>query len=226
MTRPVFVLRVRAEPGVNVIHSLRAWLKRGLRDFGLKCISISEEQVNQGKENTTMTDMRKFTSGFITPDDVRNAPIEAVIINVFISEKFGVPVLELDNGDQYTCWNKEGRKLIRAYGVNDEDWKGHKVRLELGPTYNDKNGVTKESVMLTPVSTRDGNAGNGTSQRIDPAKLPAPVHTSNAPAPKNDLDDEIPFNRGGESESGRASGSLAPAVTVKAPGMHNEGVLR
>jgi hypothetical protein len=137
-----------------------------------------------------MADMRKFTSGFVTPDDVRDAPIEAVIINVYISDKFQVPVLELDNGDQYTCWAREGRKLVRAYGINDEDWKGHKVRLELGPTYTDKNGITKESVMLTPFSTRDSNSGNGATQRVDPNTLPAPVHT---PPKKNDPDDEISF---------------------------------
>src|SRR5262245_25274783 len=41
--RPTFVLRVQAEPGVDEIRSLRAWLKCGLRDFGLKCVSISEK---------------------------------------------------------------------------------------------------------------------------------------------------------------------------------------
>src|SRR5262245_60967987 len=42
MGRPVFVLRVQAEPGVHVICSLRAWLKEGLRTFGLRCVSIEE----------------------------------------------------------------------------------------------------------------------------------------------------------------------------------------
>jgi hypothetical protein len=48
MARPVFVLRVQAEPGVDVIRSLRAWLKRGLRDYGLRCVRI--QQVSE-KEN-------------------------------------------------------------------------------------------------------------------------------------------------------------------------------
>jgi hypothetical protein len=34
----IFVLRVRAEKGVNAIRALRAWLKRGRRDFGLVCV--------------------------------------------------------------------------------------------------------------------------------------------------------------------------------------------
>jgi hypothetical protein len=44
MSRPVFVLRIRAEPDIDVIRSLRAWLKRGLRDFGLRCLDIHQEQ--------------------------------------------------------------------------------------------------------------------------------------------------------------------------------------
>ena len=39
--RPVFVVHVRAEPGVDVIRALRGWLKVGLRNFGLRCISIN-----------------------------------------------------------------------------------------------------------------------------------------------------------------------------------------
>ena len=54
MGRPVFALRVRAEPGVDVIRSLRAWLKVGLKTFGLRCVSI--EQLKQ-KDNTM--DMKK-----------------------------------------------------------------------------------------------------------------------------------------------------------------------
>jgi hypothetical protein len=29
--RPIFALRVRAEPGFDAVKSLRAWLKNGLR---------------------------------------------------------------------------------------------------------------------------------------------------------------------------------------------------
>jgi hypothetical protein len=45
MARPVFALRVRAEPDTrDEIRRLRAWLKRGLRDFGLRCLDICEER--------------------------------------------------------------------------------------------------------------------------------------------------------------------------------------
>jgi hypothetical protein len=185
MTRPVFVLRVQAEPGVNVIRSLRSWLKRGLRDLGLRCVSI--EQV-KSKENE-MVDMRKYTSGPIMADDVRDGPRIERIISVYISEKHDVPVLELESGDTFMAWPSNGRKLARAYGFNSDDWRGHVIQLELGSYVDKKTGETKETVDLTPISSRDGNAGDG-PQRIDPGKLPAPLKKH---ALKEDLDDSIPF---------------------------------
>jgi len=53
MARLMFALRVRAEPGVDAVRSLRAWLKRGLRDYGLRCVRI--QQVNDERENDDMT---------------------------------------------------------------------------------------------------------------------------------------------------------------------------
>ena len=47
MGRPVFVLRVQAEPSVpdgpSPYQRLRGWLKRGLRDFDLRCLDIHQE---------------------------------------------------------------------------------------------------------------------------------------------------------------------------------------
>jgi hypothetical protein len=44
--RPIFVLRLRPEPGANAIHALRALLKVALRRFRLRCISCREESSN------------------------------------------------------------------------------------------------------------------------------------------------------------------------------------
>lgn len=41
--RPVFVLRLRAAPGVDPVRALRAALKVLLRRFGLKAIEVAEE---------------------------------------------------------------------------------------------------------------------------------------------------------------------------------------
>ena len=47
MTRPVYVLQVRAEPGVDATRALRAWLKTGLQMYGLRCVEVREEPQTQ-----------------------------------------------------------------------------------------------------------------------------------------------------------------------------------
>jgi hypothetical protein len=133
------------------------------------------------------SDRHEKVYGFVTPDDIRGGPLEARIINVYISEKHQVPVLELDSGDQFLAWPNNGRKLARAYGFNDKDWIGHLIRFELA-TYTNKDGETKETVNLTAVSSRDSNTSNGAPPRISPDKLPAPMTTT-----KDDMEDSVPF---------------------------------
>ena len=41
--RPTFLLRLRAEPGVDAVRALRAGLKALLRQHGLKCVQVTEE---------------------------------------------------------------------------------------------------------------------------------------------------------------------------------------
>ena len=45
--RPVFIVRLRALPGVNGIQALRAALKVLLRRFGLQAVSVEEETTEQ-----------------------------------------------------------------------------------------------------------------------------------------------------------------------------------
>jgi hypothetical protein len=40
--RPIYTVRFRPEPGVDGIRNLRHLLKRALRDWGLRCVDISE----------------------------------------------------------------------------------------------------------------------------------------------------------------------------------------
>ena len=49
--RPVFSIRVRAEPGVDAIKSLRALLKVSLRRFGLRAVDATEIQDPEEKQN-------------------------------------------------------------------------------------------------------------------------------------------------------------------------------
>jgi len=42
--RPIFILRIRAEPRVDTTRALRWLLKSILRQLGLRCVSIEEER--------------------------------------------------------------------------------------------------------------------------------------------------------------------------------------
>jgi hypothetical protein len=130
-----------------------------------------------------MVDVRQYTSGIITGDDLGDGPRVEKIVSVFISDKHQIVVLELESGDQLYCWGNIGRTLRGAYGCDSDDWVGHTIQLEQGDTYTDKNGVAKRGINLMTITSRD--------ERTDPSKLPAPLkkHTL-----KEDLDDEIPFH--------------------------------
>jgi len=132
-----------------------------------------------------MVDMKKYTSGFIRPKDLRDGPRQERIINVYISEKFDVPALVFESGDEMLAWPPNGRVLAKAYGYEGDDWRGHIVELSLGTYVDKKDGETKQTIVLKTITSRDGNSDGG-PQRIDPDKLPKP---------KDDLDDEIPWAR-------------------------------
>jgi co-chaperonin GroES (HSP10) len=161
--------------------SARQHTRRRLRTFGLRCVSIEEVTT---QENKTM-DMRKYTSGLIMPEDLRNGPRQERIIAVTINEKHDVPVLEFESGDQLFVWASIGRVLGRAFGTESDAWIGHVVKLSLGHYGEEK----KETIILEAISSRDGAATDGNSQRVDPAKLPAPVKRGLV----DDMDDEIPY---------------------------------
>jgi hypothetical protein len=44
--RPIYIIRLRALPGVDAVQALRAALKTLLRRYGLKCLSIEVETTN------------------------------------------------------------------------------------------------------------------------------------------------------------------------------------
>jgi hypothetical protein len=186
-----YLLMVVPEPGVDGIRALRAWLKRGLRDFGLKCVEITPRE----KETTTM-DARKFASTYIKPDSVRDGPIQTRIVNVFEHEQFGRPVLELETGSQFTLNESNTNVLLKAWGHDTDKWIGQEVELLLG-TYKDWRSdppEEKETVKVCAVSPAKVEGGNGGTVSKPP--LPPPVDRT-AVSRAMDLDDEIP-SRGAE----------------------------
>jgi hypothetical protein len=167
-----------------IIRNLRAWLKIGLRTFGLRCTSI--EQLSQ---EANMADMKKYGAGIVKPDDVRDGPRTEKIVNVYVSEKFDRPVLVLESGDEFMVNQTNARVLCRAYGFNSDDWVGHTVELSIGTYVDRQDGETKDTVMLKAISSRDDSGANGSQ----PSKPPAPPTSTLLPAKRDDMSDEIPF---------------------------------
>jgi hypothetical protein len=180
----IFVLTVRAEPGVDAIRALRAWLKRGLRDFGLRCVGITPNE-----EEMTM-DARKYASKYVKPDNVRDGPIQTRIINCYEDERYARLTLELETGSTFGLNESNTNALISAWGVETNDWIQQEIVLELG-TYKDWKcdpPEDKETVKVRAISPRKTTAGNSGEQ-----SRPALPPSRTAAAKKGDMDDEIPF---------------------------------
>jgi hypothetical protein len=128
--RTIYLLTVRAEPGVAEIRALRAWLKIGLRTFGLRCVGITP------KDKEKAMDARKYASRYVRPDNLRDGPIQTRIVNVFEEERYGRLTLELETGSQFALNDGNTNTLIKAWGHDTDGWIGLELALELG-TYKD-----------------------------------------------------------------------------------------
>jgi hypothetical protein len=146
--------------------------KNAPRQFGLRAIDAREE---------SDMDMRKYGSGFIKPDDVRDGPRQERIIHIYESEKYSCPVLEFESGDQLSLNAGNNRILCKAWGFESDDWLDQELELSLGH-YKDWRSdppEEKETVIVRPISVRKPSAGNGGETAV--ARRAAV------------LDDEIPF---------------------------------
>jgi len=131
-------------------------------------------------------DMRKYAVRYVKPDQVRDGPIQAHILSVFESEKYGRPVLELSNGAQFMLNESNVDALIKAWGISSEDWTEGEIELSLG-TYRDwreKPPVDKETVKVRALSPAE-TAHNGGAPTLPPSRVVTLY--------KDDMDDAIPF---------------------------------
>jgi hypothetical protein len=185
MRRPVYVLMVRAKPGVNDVRALRAWLKIGLRKYGMRCLEVT----TKGKEK--VMDARKYASKYVKPDQVRDGPIETRVVNVFEDERYGRLMLELETGSQFALNAGNTSALMKAWGHDTNGWVGQELVLELG-TFKDysadrDNPEEKETVRVRAIS-KTAEVQNGSAPASKPP-LP-PIRMVGSP---KDMDDEIPF---------------------------------
>jgi hypothetical protein len=185
MKRTTYRLLVRAEPGVvDEIRALRAWLKQGLRLFGLRCVEVSPK-----KERESAMDARKFASKYVKPDHVRDAPIQTRIVSVLEDERYDRLLLELETGSQFALNDGNTTTLIKAWGHDTDTWVGREIQLELG-TYKDWRAdppEEKETVRVRAIPPAEAQNGSA------PAAKPLPPSMVTPKSLKDDLSDEIPF---------------------------------
>ncbi len=136
-------------------------------------------------------DARKYASKNIKPDAVRDAPVEARIVNVYEEERYGKLCLELETGAVFTLNDGNTNTLIKAFGHNTDNWIGQEIELYLA-TWKDWRAdppEEKETVRCR-ISPTSAAAANGST----PATAKPPLPPSRTAASKNDdMNDDIPF---------------------------------
>jgi hypothetical protein len=143
-------------------------------------------------------DAREYISKIIKPDTVRDSPIQARIVNVFVEERYNRPCLELETGAEFPLNAGNTTALIKAFGHETDDWVGHEVELFLG-TYKDYRAdpvEEKETVRVraaepaNAVTPTPANPGANGGTPIDKSALPT---GQTAAAKGDDMNDSIPF---------------------------------
>jgi hypothetical protein len=137
-------------------------------------------------------DARQYASKKVRPDNVRDAPIQARIVNVFIEDQYGRLCLELETGAEFPLNDGNNKVLINAWGHDTDGWIGLEVELYLG-TWKDWRAdppEEKETVKVRAISPARTAAQNGSTPTGKP--LP-PSRTAAAAAGNRDMDDDIPF---------------------------------
>jgi hypothetical protein len=117
-------------------------------------------------------DMRRYCGeSFIKIADVRSGPLRLRIAAVKEGQ-YERPNLVFETGEVLSLNATNNKILIRAYGLNSEDWIGKDIELFLGQVEYQKK--MQEAVSVRPLSP--------TSKPVAQTK-----------APKTDFADEIPF---------------------------------
>jgi hypothetical protein len=138
-------------------------------------------------------DARQYASKNVRPDNVREAPIQARIVNVFIEDRYGRLCLELETGAEFPLNDGNNNALIKAWGHDTDGWIGLEVEFYLG-TWKDWRAdppEEKETVKVRAISPAKTAAQNGGAPATKPP-LP-PSRTAASGGANRDMDDDIPF---------------------------------
>jgi len=176
MARLMFALRVCAEPSVDAIRSLRAWLKRGLRDYGLRCTDI--QQVDE-KENTTMA---------INLNDADDQKPGTMPPGPYWVKARIKPGGWGDDGLLRLARNQYSLMLeVECVVIDDEEWRGKKIidyiTCELAEYDH------SDPLSLPPAPDMGTLSNLQTSVRIGRSKLKAMINSAFNLQPRDDSDE-------------------------------------
>jgi hypothetical protein len=185
-SRPTFLIRLRAEPGIDAVRALRGFLKLALRRYGLRAIEAREERTNM---SVYRDKINKLKSGVYKVADFQGNNGQKIEYTHTIShldedvEMFN-PVREVDvlhfsdTGHELVLNMTNAEILMDLFGDEPDTWEGKRITLYLAPYGN------------------EGKLGI----RIRAADTPAPENArEETPAPKRaaatkpPFDDEIPY---------------------------------
>jgi hypothetical protein len=184
MMRPAFVLCVRAEPGIDAIRALRAWLKRGLRDFGLRCLAIHEEE---GGELEMTSIMERYPKTNLTAKDVEDGDLILRIHYVAWDEMVGGKprdVVYFANDDRRLVLNStNAHRIARLYGDDGDKWPACWIKLYHDPDV-EFDGKKQPGIRVHEQKPEPPKGDNGPLPEI-PSRRRASL--------RDEMEDEIPF---------------------------------
>ena len=120
-------------------------------------------------------DMSRYaSSGFIKVEDLTDGPKQKVIIDIE-EGRYDKPVATFEDASKLSLNGTNVGTLIRAFGINDQDWIGQRIELYTGTLrYNGNDNPAVLVRALNPLSA---------AARTPPKPQPL----------RDDLADEIPF---------------------------------
>jgi hypothetical protein len=203
--RPIFIVRLRAERGIDAIRALRALLKTALRRFGLRAVSLDAEAeaamsfaigplargsiASPDKSAEGQDTMRKpssYVKKYLKVADVQDGPLIMHIAEVK-DGSYEKPDIVFESGEILGSVSDTNIiTLIKAYGDDFANFVGKKVELRLGQLEYKKEMV--DAILIKPI----------TPGLSDEAKADAVVKSAAVKDKTNrgDMDDDIPFEQG------------------------------
>jgi hypothetical protein len=185
----IYTLTLRAAPGRDGIHNLRALLKIARRHFNMRAIDAREiehpvhrrrsvhqvHKPNRALQGECPMDMKQFKkSQFIKLEDIRSSAPRQERIADCVMGQFQKPDLIFESGDKLGSLSATNIDILsKAYGFESEDWGGHLIELYAGQGPYD--GKMVDMILIRPISKAENSEQASEPVRKKPSKSADPM---------------------------------------------------